>query len=50
MREIPKMKNTVFISSTVSTTKSVEESFRFIIEELPKYYKELEDILFLVEN
>lgn len=41
MRELPKLKNTVFISSTISTSKSVEDCFLFIIEKLPKYYKEL---------
>ena len=41
MQEIPKMKNTVFISSTISTPTNVEDSFRFIIEKLPEYYKEI---------
>ena len=41
MREIPKTKNTVFLSSTISTTTDVQDCFRFIIGELPKYYKEL---------
>jgi len=41
MRELPRLKNTVFITTTISTTKSVDDCFLFIIESLPEYYKEL---------
>ena len=41
MRELPKLKNTVFITSTISTTKRIQDCFLFIIEKLPEYYKEL---------
>lgn len=41
MREIPKIKNSVFISSTISTKMSVEDNFQFITEQLPSYYKDI---------
>ena len=43
MKEIPKMKNTVLISSTISTKMGVEDSFRFITDKLPEYYKDISD-------
>ena len=43
MKEIPKTKNAAFISSTISTKISIEDSFRFVKERLPEYYQKLPD-------
>jgi len=43
MREIPDIKNTVFISSTISSEMSIEDSFQFIIGKLGSYYNELSE-------
>ena len=43
MKEIPKMKNTVLISSTISTKRSSEDCFRFVTDKLPEYYGDISD-------
>ncbi|MBN1123333.1 MAG: hypothetical protein JXJ17_19835 [Anaerolineae bacterium] len=43
MREIPKSKNTVFISSTISTNVSIEDCFQFVKEKFPECYQDLSD-------
>ena len=43
MRKIPDTKNTVFISHTISSEMSIEDSFQFIIEKLGSYYRDLSD-------